>query len=664
MLADTFQMHEDGDVDDLQVFPENNQRLTKQRDLDIRVIVGNPPYSSGQDSANDNNQNAIYPALDKRIRTTYSAGRNRGGNNSLYDSYIRAIRWASDRVKDRGVIAFVTNGGFLDANVSAGLRRTLADEFSKIYVYNLRGNQRTAGEQSRREGGKVFDAGSRATVAITVLVKNPAATGPGQIHYRDIGDYLTRQDKLRIIRETGSIEHLNLTTLTPNAAYDWLNQRNDGYGKFIPIGSKHTPEGTPEPAIFARYSRGLETGRDAWIYNFSADSLRRNVEATVQAYNDQVQAFARLVSEKSTTKPRLLVEDFIDLDPTRISWTLSLKNRLGSQRALQDEDSHFTTGCYRAFTKESAYFDTGLNHIRGQIPRMFPTRRHPNYGFYYVGAGSAVPFSVLMIDTIPDLHVTGAGSGGQFFSRHTYEAIDDDGALFGVAKGEVIDGYRRIDNITDEALARFHTAYGPSITKDDVFFYVYGLLHCPDYRTQFAADLKKMLPRIPLVTKAIPFIEAGRALSKLHLGYESVQPYQLDGLGGGPVEAGDSAYLHFQVERMHFGKPATEQKQAGLRDDRSTIVYNDRITLRGVPEEAYRYMLGSRSAIEWIMERYQVKVDKASQIRNDPNDWSREVGNPRYILDLLARIVTLSLETMTIVDALPPLDIPAPEGIV
>ena len=657
VLADTFQMHEDGDVDDLQVFPENNERLTKQRDLDIRVIVGNPPYSSGQDSANDNNQNEKYPHLDASIRDTYAAKSSATLKNSLYDSYIRAIRWATLRIKDRGVIAFVTNGGFLDSNTADGLRQTLADEFSQIYVYNLRGNQRTAGEQSRREGGKVFDAGSRATVAITILVKYPAATGPVQIRYRDIGDYLSRQDKLRIIRETGSIEHLDLTMIRPNDAGDWLNQRDETFSSFVPIGSKNADEAT----LFAVYSGGLKSNRDAWVYNFSRDQVAANMCSMIEFYERELSRYE--VARKSGTSTP--VGNFVDNDPTRISWDDSAKSAFAKLKHSHFEANSVRVSIYRPFTKERLYFHRDWNPRMGTLPQMFPTSEHPNYGFYVVNPGADKPFSALMTDEIPDLAVWGSNAG-QYFSRFTYAAAgQDDGALFDAAEGEVIDGYRRIDNITNDALERFRAAYGPSITKDDVFFYVYGLLHCPDYRNQFAADLKKMLPHIPTVANARAFIDAGRALSELHLRYESAKPYSLDGLPDGAMDSNDEAACqHFRVEKMRFGKPTTEQKQAGLRDDRSTIVYNGHITLRGVPEEAYRYMLGSRSAIEWIMERYQVKVDKASGIRNDPNDWSREVGNPRYILGLLARIVTVSLETMIIVDALPPLGIPVPEGIV
>ncbi len=477
------------------------------------------------------------------------------------------------------------------------------------------------------------------------------------MHYNDIGDYLTRQDKLRIIKRTGSLEHLDLTPITPNAAGDWLDQRNDEFGSFIAIGEKDCARLT----VFGAHSLGLASNRDAWVYNSSSRTLLGNMASTIDVYNGELARWLehRSVHPKSFSDDRA-VSNFVTQDAKQISWSSGLISELKRGRSTVIDHQAVAVSTYRPFFKQRLYFSQFWNNRTSQLPRMFPTSVHLNHGFYVVNPGAGKPFSSLMMDEIPDLAFWGS-EGGQFFSRYTYEAVQDDGALFDAAEGEVIDGYRRIDNITDEALAWFHTAYGPGITKDDVFFYVYGLLHCPDYRNRFAADLKKMLPRIPLVANATPFIDAGRALSELHLGYESAKPYPLDGLpesdGGGRADASDAAYNRFRVEKMRFGKPTSEQKLAGLTKDVGTIVYNDHLTLHGMPEEAYCYMLGSRSVIEWIMERYQVKVDKDSQIRNDPNDWSREVGDPRYILDLLARIVTVSLETMTIVDTLPTLDV-------
>jgi len=633
ILTDTFQSWEDNDRPDLDVFPENNDRLDRLKKLDIQVIIGNPPYSSGQDSANDNNANEKYAALDTAIRDTYAARSTATNKNSLYDSYIRAIKWATLRIKDRGVIAFVTNGGWLDSNTANGMRLTLADEFSDIHIYNLRGNQRTAGEQSRKEGGKVFNAGSRATVAITVLVKDRERPGPATIHYTDIGDYLTREGKLSRVASAGGVAGLEpVTHLSPNEHGDWLNQRHDDFNTFLAADD-----------TFGRFGRGTETARDAWVYNFDAKKLAINVARHIETYE--------------LARSGALGPDSLN-DPARISWSRALRSDLARGREIQFHPERTQTALYRPFTKTHLYFDRAMINVVGVGASAFPTASATNVGLYQVGSGSAVPFAVLMLDSIPDLHVTGAGSGGQFFARWRYEKVEPGYGMLAFDDGsgdEVSDGYHRIDNIADEALARFRAAYGEPISTDDIFHYVYGLLHSPDYRETYAADLKKMLPRIPLVTDPHPFIDAGRRLSDLHLGYETVTPYPLAGLDAS-APTGDAAYEHFRVENMGFAK-VRDPETKKLVPDRSTIVYNSRITLSGIPEEAYRYMLGSRSAIEWIIDRYQVKTDKASGIVNDPNDWSREVSDPRYIIDLLARIVTVSLETMKIVDALPALEI-------
>jgi predicted helicase len=675
VLADTFQMHEHGDSDDLGVFADNNERVQAQRALDIRVIIGNPPYSAGQDDANDNNQNESYPDLDDSIRTTYSLDRGRGGNNSVYNSYIRAIRWATLRVKESGVIAYVINGGFIDANAMDGLRRTLAGEFSHIYIYNLRGNGRVAGEARRKEGRPLFEfggwnrdgseikiakGGSKATIAIVMLIRNSAASGVAQIHYAEVDDYLTAGQKISRVASVASMAHLDTTTIVPNSAGDWINQRTPGFEKFLPLGAKHGGD-VGSAVVFATYTRGLETGRDAWVYNSSEDTLLRAVRHTAAAFNQQVTDFKAQIAKKASSKPKDLVNEFIDTDRTRISWTLSLKSRLVGLRPLKVDPTHVVRATYRPFFKQYVYFDSDLNHIRGRTQHIFPKASLDNIDFYYVGTGSAVPFSVIMLNTLPDLHVTGAGSGGQFFPRWTWEKVDD-GALFATSADLIQDGYRRVDNISDEALARLQAVYGPSFTKDDLFYYVYALLHSPDYRMTFAPDLKRMLPRIPLVAHEQLLIDAGRRLAELHLGYESLSPFPLDGLKGGPSVDDATAYAHFAVTKMAFGKPTADQKRAGLKKDLSAIVYNSHITLRGIPEEAYEYMLGSRSAIEWIMDRYQVKVDMDSGIKNNPNDWSLEVGDPRYIIDLLGRIVTVSLETVTIVNALPRLEILPDQG--
>ncbi|WP_109685054.1 DEAD/DEAH box helicase [Branchiibius hedensis] len=631
VLTDTFQSYEDGDTLDESVFVTNNDRIVKQRALPITVIIGNPPYSSGQDSANDDNANESYPGLDASIRDTYAALSTATNKNSLYDSYIRAFRWATLRLGDRGVIAFVTNGGWIDSNTADGMRKTLGTEFSDIYVYNLRGNARTAGDQRQREGGGVFSAGSRATVAVTVLVRDPERSGVARIHYTDVGDYLTREAKLAAVADAGSVVELSAVEVIPNEFGDWINQRRDDFGRFMPIGDK-----VSRPTVFGSYAAGVKTKRDAWVWNFGQRSLIRNVEHTIRAFN------AGLSSSSVASSP------------ADLSWSRKLRTRHEQDRPLAVDIEAVQVGGYRPFTKELIYCDSGLVDEMGSTPSYFAGRK-AGLGFMVVAPRAEVESGLLALHDIPDLSFF--SYSGQFFARWRYEKIDADDGTLGIdtstGNGEIIDGYRRIDNITDEALAKFVAAYGDSFTKDDVFHYVYGLLHSPDYRATYAADLKKMLPRIPLVEDAAPYVEAGRALMELHLGYEEVDVYPLAGIDAEPPTGADP-FDFYRIQKMAFAKtrdPETNKQIA----DRSTIVYNDRITLSGVPEGAHRYMLGSRSAIEWIIDRYQVKTDKPSGIVNDPNDWSREVDDPRYIIDLLGRIVTVSLKTMQVVDGLPSL---------
>ncbi len=634
ILTDTFQSWEADDKLDLDVFPENNERLEKLKQLPITVIVGNPPYSAGQDSANDNNANEKYPDLDASIRDTYAARSTATNKNSLYDSYIRAIRWATLRIRDRGVIAFVTNGGFIDSNTADGMRKTLAEEFSSIHIFNLRGNQRTAGEQSRKEGGKVFDAGSRATVAITVLVKNPSRAGDRTIRYCDVGEYLTRDEKLQRLDGFRGIEGLEPTfLLLPNEHGDWVNLRDEGYETYVALTCD-----SDQPGIFAVSGPGLKSNRDAWVYNSGRVTLDRNMRTAVSTYEGNRTKFRR----PETT------------DASQIKWSGSLVSRVEGDQRLSFSPDYVQTTTYRPFCKSLLYFDASWIERPGVSVRFGADAGVENLVMAIMGPRVEASPAVLMTNVVPDVALFTYTI--HCAARWRYEATIQEGTFSLDSDTETADGYRRIDNITDEALRRFHAVYGSGITKDDIFFYVYGLLHSPDYRETYAADLKKMLPRIPLVEDAQPFIDAGRELSELHLGYESITPYPLDGLDvDGP--GGDADYDFFRVQKMTFARPNATQKAAGDKKDRSAIVYNERITLSGIPESAYRYMLGSRSAIEWIIDRYQVKTDKDSGIVNDPNDWSREVGDPRYIVDLLARIVTVSLETMKVVDALPPLAI-------
>lgn len=634
VLTDTFQMTEDGDTLDEHVFTSNNERVVAQNALDIRVIIGNPPYSVGQSSGNDNNANLKYPTLDGAIRDTYLANGAGSARGNIYDSYIRAIRWASNRIltsSDGGVVAYVSNGGYIDSNAADGLRKTLVGEFHDIYVYNLRGNTRSSGDHARREGGQIFGSGSRATVAILILVKKPGSTSSAVLHYRDIGDSLDRDKKLAIV-DAGTLANIEWSTIIPNSDGDWINQRNSLFESFTPIGDKKGGSG-----IFTTYSAGVKTNRDAWVYNSSATKLRYNVLATSDFFNSEVERYA---SVGSSTEPAA----FVDADPAKISWSTRLRDRLANKEQIDPTDDSYRSSTYRPFTKQHLFFDPALNEAQSLLPKIFPGPDSENFGIYITSPASHYPtFEALMVDSLPDLHMLDTG---QFFPRYTYATLTAGEDLFSAA--EALSAHRRVDNITDGALTDYRAEYGADVTKDDIFFYVYGLLHSPEYRTAFTADLKKMLPRIPKVLGRKEFralSQAGRELSALHIGYETVAPYPLNEEENGLVSVADS-YDKYAVTKMKYAGKAGAW-------DKTRIVYNSHVSLAGIPAEAQRYMLGARSALDWILERYQIKTDKASGIINDPNDWSREHAQPRYIIDLIGRIVTVSLETNRIVGSLP-----------
>jgi predicted helicase len=625
-LADTFQISEAGDTLDAIIFPQNNSRILRQLDTPISVIIGNPPYSVGRTSANDDIANVKYASLDRKIEQTYGARSSATNQRTLYDSYIRALRWATDRLGDAGVVGYVCNGAWIEGNSHDGLRLSLADELSTIYVYNLRGNQRTSGDLSRREGGKIFGSGSRSTVAIVIAVKDPKQSGPCNILYRDIGDYLNREEKLHIV-DTCELATLAWKSIQPNGHGDWLNPRDANYECYPSIGGRKQ---TPQPHVFASYSSGLTTARDAWVYNSSRQRLCLDVQRMITAYNS------------ASTSPG----DSAESDPKLISWSRGLRNARRRGYTIDFDPACIFTSVYRPFFKQHIYFDRLLNEYVYQLPSLFPTPHHSNIGFYVVGTGSDKPFSCLMTKWMTDISFWGSGSG-QYFARWTYENTEQsDGEIaFDIAGSADIDeyGFRRVDNITDAILELYRAACGDQLTKDDIFYYVYGLLHHPEYRAKYASDLKKVLPRIPTPETAEQFnklAETGRKLADVHVDYESVDPHPLEvRLRPGADPADRETW---RVEKMRWKS----------KSDHSAIVYNANVTISGIPEDAERYMLGSRSAVGWIIERYQVKTDPASGIVNDPNDWCDEHDDPTYIVELIKKITTVSVETMKLVDQL------------
>ena len=667
-LTDTFQLAEKKHNELFtEFFRDNSKRVKKQMATHVRVIVGNPPYSIGQKSANDNAQNLSYPYLDNRVSETYAARSSATLSKSLYDSYVKAFRWASDRIpKDAGgVVAFISNGAWLDGAGQDGMRRCFEEEFTSIYVLNLRGNQRTSGELSRKEGGKIFGSGSRTPIAITFLVKNPTKKGEkATIHYHDIGDYLTRDQKLKMVKDFRSIasQKLEWQVITPNKKADWINQRDGVFDSLITLAPEKKFSMNAQ-SVFSTYAIGVATNRDAWVSGFSREKVASNMQSMIDFYNQHIDT--NTYSE----------------DKTKISWTRALKNDFAKALKYEFDETTFVKATYRPFTKQHLYYHRPFIECPGLWQRIYPTAQHNNVVIAVSGVGQQKPFSPFITDSISDLQVV---DKAQYFPLYWYEENKNPQAtLFDEAE---TNRYIRRDGITDWILQEVRNRYGGSraITKEHIFYYVYSLLHSLQYRERFADDLKKSLPRIPIVDNVqdfMAFYKAGKELADLHLNYEQGINIQATGQDGEyayfaemPMKAyqthrvkvcddidiwksgwTDATYQHFAVEKMRFAKVRDENGK--LIADKSKIIYNGHITIESIPLKAYEYIVNGKSAIEWIMERYAVTIDKASQIKNDPNDWSKEHEQPRYILDLLLSVIILSCQTVDIVNALPILKI-------
>ncbi len=630
VLTDTFNLHTERTGFPKAWLPDNSARAERQQKLPIQVIVGNPPWSAGQRSSADDNPNVTYPEIEARVAETYAARSTSTNKNSLYDTYKMAIRWASDRIGEQGVVALVTNGSWIDGNVDSGVRACLAEEFSSIYVFNLRGNQRTSGERSRQEGGKVFGQGSRAPVAITILVRNPDAAHEGcHIQYRDIGDYLKRGEKLKILQEAGSIAGINdWSKITPDKHCDWIGQRDEAFQKLCPIGTKEAKAGKKvDDTIFKLYSRGLETARDGYIYNFSHSVCDVNAR---QMVDDYLGALRTLGGGK---KSRITVNDAIQNYSKNIRWDPGLKKSLKQGKTIMYSSDNVRLVQYRPFVKQYCYVENIFIHRKGQIDSIFPASDTENLAICVPGIGSTKPFSALMVDVMPDLELI---SKGQCFPRFRYEQQKEE------KQGKLLDDaheLKRIDNITDTMLRKFRIYYNDNkISKDTIFYYVYGVLHAPAYRKRFANDLSKDLPRIPMAPDFHTFAKAGKELAKLHLSYETCKKYPLE-------------IVHTQLEEPrpeHFRIGHKAMKFAD--QEKSVLIVNDHIRLEDIPAEAHRYEVNGRTPLGWFIDRYRITRDTHSGIVNDPNGWFHD---PRDLIAAIRRIVQVSVATVSIVGSLP-----------
>jgi predicted helicase len=618
VLTDTFNLNEGDETLPYEFLAENSKRAKLQKAQPITVIIGNPPYSVGQESANDDNANLLYPNLDAAIRNSYAKESTSNAVMSMFDSYIRALRWASDRIGSEGVIGLVTNGGFLDSNSADGLRKCLACDFSQIYIINLRGNARLQGEERKKTGDGVFAQGSRAPIAISILVKGQKhPTAAADIYYVETPDYATRDIKIAMLQDAVGIDGLSFETLNPDAHNDWIDQRREDYRHFTALDPRE------DPSLFVISSNGLKTNRDAWAYNFSDQRLSENISRMILVYEQD---------RKRGTSPSTR-------DASKISWSRGLEQSLKNDSKIIFDGENIRTSLYRPFVKQNLYFDSPLNQDQYKINDYFPTRTCGNIIITVTGTGVTKEFSALITDTLPDVQLQ---ANGLCYPRYRYVAMSD-GFLPPPEGTAIIDGYVQYDSISDASLAIFRLHYADTkITKDAMFAYVYGVLHDRDYRRIYANNLKKERPRVPLAPDFWAYARTGQALMTLHLAYESADPFPIVETWRGI--AGDSR--HLRVETVRYGK-------SGKADDKTTILYNEWLTLSGIPERAQQYVINGRSALDWILERYRVSTDKESGIVNDANLWGEEQAKPTYILELIKSVITVSLRTIDLVDSLP-----------
>ena len=573
-----------------------HERIRSQRGAHVHVIMGNPPYSKGQSDYSDNNPNIEYPEIDNRITNTYAKKSKTGNINALFDSYVRSLRWASDRIGESGIIGFITNASFIQSSSASGIRACLEEEFNDVWCFDLRGNQRTQGETSRKEGGKIFGSGSRAPVAIIILIKNPDKK-THIIHYKDIGDYLTRDNKLKIIQDAKSIRGIkDWQIISPDEHHDWINQRHENFTDYLPMGNEKAKSGMKNTVFYVN-SNGIATSRDVWTYNFSKEELSKNMKRTIEYCNKQ-----------DLTDPNL---DRKDHDPKQVSWSPDISQRLKKEKPIFDKNK-IRISLYRPFFKQYLYFDHTFIHRLSLIPKILPDEKSENLIISVPSKGIVGRFSTIISNVIPDVHII---EQSLCFPLYVYEN----------GKKE------RKENITDATLKEYHIFYGDKkITKEDIFYYVYSLLHHPKYCEKYANNLSKELPHIPMAPKFWEFVRVGRNLAKLHLNYENGKKYNL----GTPKNK-----KFGKLRKISFGKNTINGKRVTNKE----IWINGVLVFENIPEINYRVY--GRTPLEWVVDRYKVTINKESTIVNQPEDID--------IIQLIERLVFVGVESDKIIKELP-----------
>ena len=616
VFADTFELFDQQQMELLT--EENTKRVEQQKAKDMFVVIGNPPYNAGQQSENDNNKNRPYEALDKQIKATYVKDSKAQLKYNTYDPFVRAFSWASNRIGNSGIVAFITNNNFINGLVFDGMRKHLAEEFNALYLLNLGGNI----NKRQPAGSNVFDI--KIGVSIALLVRTGEPIDSPCILYNNETELLSKAQTFHFLKTHKSVSNVTWQEIQPDEKHTWLTEGlHDDFDDLIPIGTKVAKDkkGTAEGVIFKNFSLGVSTNRDVWVYNFNQDALRDNVQCMLETHEVELDRWKR----QKLPKPK--IDDFVLYDDTKMKWSNTLKQHLERGNITQFAEEKIRCSLYRPFTKRELFFDNILIDRIGHFPTIFPTRETEteNQVICLTDKGSEKPFMTLMSNQLTDLHVVGSGCGAQCFPFYTYSK----------------DGKIRHENITDWALKKFQNNYDDNrISKWDIFYYNYGILHHPDYQDKYREDLKRSLPRIPFAEDFWAFAKAGEQLADLHINYESVPKYI-----GLALKETPNMPLDLCVEKMRLSK------------DKTRIEYNNFLTIEDIPAEAHNYRLGTRSALEWIVDQYCISEDykpntgRGSRIVNDPN--SEE--DPRYIVDLIARVITVSLETMKIIKNLPAL---------
>jgi predicted helicase len=636
ILTDTFQMFEADDALDLEVFKANSSRAELQKATPIKVIIGNPPYSIGQTQANDNNQNVTYPDLDASIRETYAAKSSASTMKSMYDSYIRAFRWATNRIVEEGLVCFVSNGGFIDTKAADGFRRSLIEEFSSVYVLNLRGDIRGAIKSggrtaARAEGGNVFGQGSTTPVAITILVKNSRRKSDGYIHYFDIGDSLDTSTKLLELHKFHDMKSVPWEQITPNEHADWINLRSDLYGTFLPLGDKRR-KGLEGETIFNDYSSGLATSKDSWVYNFSEKELRINAKKLVDNFNSCVDR---------VKNGEISIEDARKLPKSEISWDQGLLKKLENGKKIEFVNEDIQLAQYRPFSRRYSYRNNDAIWSQYRTRHLFPNDEQN----IAIATSSIASFSfhALAIKNLFDYNML----TGDAYPLYMFSDVSDLGTSEGTFDFEATSGPIRKDGISNWALNLFQTTYrDKTISKKDIFCYVYGVFSSPEFIQRFQNDARKSGPRLPLTKDFWTFSKLGSQLVELHSNYENLEPEKNIKVSIKSANINDEEL--YKVEKMKFGKNKDGSK------DLTKIIYNDHIEILDIPIEAHEFGISGRSAIEWFVDQYKVTFDKDTLITNDPNSFN---SSSRYIFDELLKVIAMSIKTKNILSSFPALNI-------